>query len=148
MPDIYHDVPIGGTVEDVFKGVSASEGLSKWWSKAGSGEAGPEKEMSFDFGPGYHWKAVVEEFVPKKKIVFRMTKSDDDWNGTRIKFDIEEMGSGSLLRFEHLGWPDDNSHYRTSSYCWAMYLRCLKMYIEDGTELDYSRRFEGFRNQD
>lgn len=145
MPDIYHDVPITGSLTEVFYGVSTTEGLSKWWSKGGSGEAGVGQEMNFDFGPGYQWKAVVEEFEPNRSFVLRMTECDRDWEGTTISFKLEEQADGSVLRFEHLGWPDDNSHYRSSSYCWAMYLRCLKMYIEDGTEIDYSGRLVGFR---
>lgn len=146
MPDICHDVPIAGTVKEVFEGVATPEGLSKWWSKGGTGEPVAGGILDLDFGPGYRWKAVVEECEPNRTFAIRMTECDKDWEGTRVRFRVEEQGSGTVLRFEHLGWPEDNPHYRTSSYCWAMYLRCLKMYVEEGTELDYSRRFEGFRN--
>ena len=33
-----------------------------------------------------------------------------------------------------------NDHYKISSYCWAMYLRILKRYVESGEEVPYENR--------
>lgn len=46
------------------------------------------------------------------------------------------------VRFSHKGWPDDNDHYRISTFCWAMYLRLMKKYVEDGTVVEYSKRLD------
>ena len=35
-----------------------------------------------------------------------------------------------------------NAHYRTSAFCWAMYLRLLKKYVETGEVVPYERRLE------
>ncbi len=33
-------------------------------------------------------------------------------------------------------------HYRISCYCWAMYLRILKRYLEHGETVQYARRLD------
>ncbi|MCH8956850.1 SRPBCC domain-containing protein, partial [candidate division KSB1 bacterium] len=35
-----------------------------------------------------------------------------------------------------------NEHYRVSCYCWAMYLRLLKRYVEHGETVPYEDRLD------
>jgi len=44
------------------------------------------------------------------------------------------------VSFYHVGWKENNEHYKISCYCWAMYLRILKRYIEFGEEVAYEKR--------
>lgn len=46
------------------------------------------------------------------------------------------------MQFWHRGWLEANVHYRTSSFCWAMYLRLLKRWVEAGEVVPYERRLE------
>ncbi len=46
------------------------------------------------------------------------------------------------VRFSHSGWADANDHYHTSCFCWAMYLRILKRYVEHGELVPYEKRLE------
>ena len=143
MPDIVHDIPIASDVESVFECVATPEGLSKWWSIGGTGVPGVGSKYSFDFGPEYQWEAVVTEFDANSLFSIKMTMADDDWTDTMVRFELEPSENGTMLRFEHLGWPQDNAHFRTSSYCWAMYLRCMKNFLEKGVVLPYEKRFAG-----
>ncbi|NNE66928.1 MAG: SRPBCC domain-containing protein [Pyrinomonadaceae bacterium] len=143
MPDIVHDIPISSDIESSFECVATSEGLSKWWSIGGTGQPGVGNTFTFDFGPEYQWEAIVREFELNSVFSIQMTVADDDWTGTTVRFVLEPRDEGIMLRFEHRGWPHDNEHYRTSSYCWAMYLRCMKNYLEKGVFLPYEKRFTG-----
>jgi hypothetical protein len=44
--------------------------------------------------------------------------------------------------FYHLCWPEANEHWRVSNYCWAMYLRILKRYLESGESVAYEKRLD------
>ncbi len=44
-------------------------------------------------------------------------------------------GSGS-----YEGWHGSNEHYKTSTYCWAMYLRLMKRFVEHGDVVAYEKR--------
>ncbi len=46
------------------------------------------------------------------------------------------------VRFYHRGWPVETEHYRISCYCWAMYLRVMKRYLEHGEIVPYERRLD------
>ena len=51
----------------------------------------------------------------------------------RVGFTLEDRGNGrTWVRFTHVGWPGAGAHYRTSSHCWALYLRVLRRFVEHG----------------
>jgi len=67
----------------------------------------------------------------------------------RIRLDRHTRGLSSRAREPdgdacsfHTGWPEDNKHWRISCYCWAMYLRLLRRYLEYGEIVPYERRLE------
>ena len=65
-----------------------------------------------------------------------------DWVGTRVGFEMDVDGETTRLRFYHTGWPADNDHFRRSSYCWAMYLRLLKRFVEHDETVPYEKRLD------
>jgi uncharacterized protein YndB with AHSA1/START domain len=142
MPDIFHDFPIKGLREEVFDAVSTPAGMDAWWSDRSSGRPIMGAEYRLQFGPGYDWRAVVTRAVPSAEFELHMTVADADWKGTRVGFSLEEIENGTRVRFHHLGWPELNAHYRTSCFCWAMYLRCLRRDVESGVVVPYSERLD------
>ncbi len=80
--------------------------------------------------------------VPEREFELEVTTADPEWIGTRIGFHLGGTPSATLARFHHVGWPRDTEHYRTSSYCWAMYLRILRRHLEHGETVPYERRLE------
>lgn len=142
MATILHDLPIQSSPETVFRAVSSIEGLSNWWIKSGSGTPELGNQYQLDFGPGYVWRAQVTEIQISQVFELKLVHADDDWTGTVVRFEIRGNNNTVRLRFEHQGWPAINDHFRTSSYCWAMYLRCLKRYVEMNELVDYENRLD------
>jgi hypothetical protein len=71
-----------------------------------------------------------------------LTRSDEDWNGSRVSMDLEPTKDGTHVRFAYQAWPDANDHYHASSYCWAMYLRLMKRHLETGEQVPYGIRLD------
>jgi uncharacterized protein YndB with AHSA1/START domain len=140
MPDIFHSFVINAPLEKVFGGISTPQGLDAWWSKSSTGKPGPGETYTLDFGPGYNWSAVVSKYMDHKEFELTMTEADADWMGTRVGFLVNVKSGITEVHFHHLGWPENNEHYRISSYCWAMYLRTLKRYLEYGEQVPYEDR--------
>ncbi len=140
MASILHDLVIYGDIEKVFEAVSVPKILDEWWTKrcAGLPETGGEYE--FYFAPDCIWEGKVTNFKLNKSIEFTMTKSDDDWLGTKLGFELEQRGNNTKLMFYHSDWKEANEHFRVSSYCWAIYLRILKGYLEKGIKVAYEER--------
>lgn len=127
---------------NVFEAVSTPAGLDAWWTKRSSGRPVEGAEYELWFGPEYDWRAVVYQCVPAAEFGLEMTRADDDWRGTRLHFELQERGGVTQVHFQHSDWPQANEHYRVSCFCWAMYLRLLKRYVERGEIVRYEDRLE------
>ncbi|MGA2132671.1 MAG: SRPBCC domain-containing protein [Bryobacteraceae bacterium] len=142
MPDIFHDFPIRASAKQVFQGISTPAGLDTWWTERSSGEPVLGSEYDLWFGPQYNWRAIVTGCAPDTDFELRFTSADADWVGTRVGFTLVENQGVTGVRFHHTGWPRETENYRGSCYCWAMYLRLLKRYVETGEVVAYAKRLD------
>ena len=139
MPGIFHTFRIYGPADRIFGAVSEPAGLDVWWTKT-CAVSGVEYDLGF--GPGCDWRAVVTRSVPSADFELEFTVSDSDWKGTRIGFEIRPLEKFTEVHFHHTGWPRDTDNYRGSNYCWAMYLRLLKRYVEHGEVVPFEKRLD------
>jgi uncharacterized protein YndB with AHSA1/START domain len=142
MPDILHDFPIQVTPDRVFQAVSTPRGLDDWWTKKSAGKPTEGAEFELWFGPEYDWRAKVSRCVPNLEFELHITRADADWLDSRVGFRLEDKGARTQVRFHHTGWPSANEHFRISSFCWAMYLRVLRRYLEHGEIVPYEERLD------
>jgi hypothetical protein len=99
-------------------------------------------EFQLWFGPAYDWRATVTRCVAPRAFELRITAADADWLGTRVGFHLDDRKDQTQVRFHHAGWPSANEHWRISSYCWAMYLRILRRFLEHGEVVPYEARLK------
>ena len=142
MTDINHKFAIKAPIERVFWGFTSPQGLNIWWPKNSSGAPILDTEYVLDFGPGYIWKAKVTRIVENEEFELTMTFADKDWLDTKVGCRLEHAEGWRQIHFYHAEWPENNNHYYTSNYCWAMYLRVLKRNLEFGEEVPYEKRLE------
>ena len=142
MADIFHHLPIPATLQQVFQAVSTPTGLDSWWTKRSAGEPTLGADYDLWFGADYDWRAVVSRCVPDTEFELELTRAQEDWQGTRVGFLLEDKDGVTQVQFHHSGWPAANDHYRVSCYCWAMYLRLLRRYVEYGELVPYEERDE------
>jgi len=142
MADIFHCFPIEAAPEQVFRALSTPAGLDSWWTLRSSGRAQLGVDYELEFGPDYDWRAKVSRSVPGREFELELTSASEDWRGTRVGFLLEPHDGGTRVSFHHLGWPENNEHYRVSCFCWAMYLRLLKRYVESGEVVPYEERLD------
>lgn len=140
MPDILQDLPIDADCADVFRAVTDPAELDGWWTMTCAGQPREGAEYDLGFGPGYDWRARVISADPPRHFELEFVHADADWLGSRVGFRLEQQGDSTLLHFSHTGWRDANAHYRVSSHCWALYLRLLRRYLEQGEVVAYDRR--------
>ena len=142
MPDIKHTLQIKASIGRVFDGISAPQGLDIWWTKSSAGVPQMGEEYSLFFGPSYDWRAKVTKCQPDTEFELEITDANENWKQTRVGFKLSEMDSLTLLEFYHSGWEEGVENFRVSSYCWAMYLRILKRYLEHGETVQYEKRLD------
>ncbi|WP_298760468.1 SRPBCC domain-containing protein [uncultured Psychroserpens sp.] len=141
MVDIYHQLTINESVSKVFKAISTSDGLDKWWSKSTLGLPKLNEKYTLNFGNDCIWKAIVSKFDINKEFQLTIVDSHIDWLHTKVGFQLINKGNCTEVVFTHSGWKEANEHFKNSSYCWAMYLRILKRYVEFGETVVYEQRY-------
>lgn len=142
MADILHNFVIRALPEDVFEAVSSPNGLDRWWTKRSSGAATAGSDYNLWFDPEHDWRAVVTRCIPGSEFELQLVDADPDWTGTRVGFQMTAVGDETHVSFHHTGWREANRHFRISSYCWAMYLRILKRYLEHDESVPYEQRLD------
>lgn len=109
--------------------------VSAWWSGLynESFEGSSEKlgdEFSFLAGGGVHYtKQKLVELVPDKKVVWLVTEANlsfvdktDEWNGTRISFEISRENGKTKIVFTHIGLVPDFQCYNSCAPAWTQYM--------------------------
>lgn len=140
MASIFHYFPINVPIEKVFEAISTPEGLDKWWAKKTTGNADLGGKFFIHFEPNYDWTAVITKFDPYEEFELTMQTSDEDWEGSKVGFRLTSKKNLTEVQFYHIDWKEDNTHFRISNFCWAMYLRILKRNLELGEIVEYKDR--------
>jgi len=130
MATIYHQVGIKAALNDVYKAIATTEGVTGWWtSTAGNAESGGELEFSFD---GHSVKVKVTGNTPDKYVEWTVIGEAGEWLNTRICFDLEELDDQVMVNFQHADWQQATEMLAHCSTKWAVFLLSLKDYLETG----------------
>lgn len=113
--------------------------VKKWWSGfyeetiIGDSKK-PNDVFSFKAGGSMHYTVQkLVEVIPNKKIVWLVTESNlsflketDEWNGTKIRFDIVDTGNNTKVTFTHEGLVPQFECYGACSSAWTDYMQQLE----------------------
>lgn len=94
-------------------------------------------EFSFRAGNGVHYSNQrLIELVANQKIVWLVTESNlsflkntNEWAGTKICFDIEQVGDKTKATFTHIGLVPPIECYGGCSSAWTQYLQNLQAHL-------------------
>jgi uncharacterized protein YndB with AHSA1/START domain len=123
---------------------AAIQDVGAWWTGEIEGRADEVgAEFSYRHGPVHHSVQRVVELEPGRLVVWRVTDSHlsfatppSEWTGTEIVFDLAPAGSGTELRFTHVGLVPDVDCYDACSTGWSHYVNgSLRSLITTGEGL-------------
>ena len=140
MADIFHLFPINAGIETVYKNISTPVGLNDWWTKNCEGKPFTGEIYQLHFGNQYQWQGMVTKHEINCAFELTIIKADADWLDSKVGFLLNANNQFTQVDFYHTGWKENNAHYKTSNYCWAMYLRILKRFSEFGETIKYDDR--------
>ena len=135
-PTYFRIFPIAAPASRVFAAISTPAGLDQWWTLTSSGSPIEGSDYTLDFGPEYQRRTL------RARAGVRVGAHQRDARLARHAggFALEDLGGRTWVRFARTGWPDAGEHYRTSSHCWALYLRILRRLVEHGETVPYADR--------
>jgi len=123
--DFSTTILVDQTPTEVFNAINNVRG---WWS--GEIEGDTDKlgaEFSYDVPGAHHSKQKIAEFIPGKKVVWRVlnaslsfVKDKSEWKDTEIVFEIAKNGAKTELRFTHQGLVPAYECYNDCSNAWGI----------------------------
>ena len=131
MSDILHQLHIDGPRDAVLRSLTTIEGLASWWTSTTEGESAPGSHIDFRFGE--HVTRARVDAIGEDHVGWTIARSNPDWDGTRVTFDLSEDDGKTLVRFGHRGWAESNQFFEHCSMKWAIFLLSLKDRVETGT---------------
>jgi len=125
--DFSTTILVDETPKQVFDAVN---NVRAWWS--GNIEGRTEKlddEFAYQYKTVHRSRQKIVESVPEKKVVWLVTEAElnfvddkNEWNGTKISFDISRKGDKTELRFTHHGLTSKFECYDACSNAWTDYI--------------------------
>ena len=147
--DFHRTIIVNASAEEAMKKISQ---INLWWRKdfLGSAEQLHDK-FTVPFGEPSFVDFVVSEFVPTKKVVWKVTdcylprfKDNKEWNNTEVAFQLsEENGQPDNLvergktkiDFTHLGLVPEVECYEVCEKGWNGHIDTLEKFINEGKGL-------------
>lgn len=120
-------VDVDQSAHEVFNAVNS---VTKWWTENVKGKTSSlNDEFTVRFEDVHYSKQKLIEVVPDKKVVWLITESrlnflqnKEEWNDTRLVFDISAHGDKTRLQFTHVGLVPDIECYSDCSNAWGYYI--------------------------
>jgi uncharacterized protein YndB with AHSA1/START domain len=130
MPDIRLAVQIDTPPSEVYPLVSSGSGFSKWWAE----DMTPRSDGTVDLG--FFKRATVYSVRPVKSAPSRTEwacLSGQEWEGTKLLFQLSEHKGQTLLRFVHAGWEEETDYFVLCSTTWGALMFRIKAVAEGRT---------------
>ena len=136
MADILHRVGIKSSLDEVYKALTAREGLAAWWTNNTQGESKVGGVLQFRFIAGGSeigfFDMKVLELHPAKRVLWQVVGGPEEWIGTKVSFDLKQAGDHAIVLFKHQDWKEPVEFMHHCSTKWAIFLMSLKALLETG----------------
>jgi len=130
MPDIEHSIEIAAKLQTVYPLVSTANGFARWWAMDTTERDGTVELGFFNRTTVYRLQLVADR--PPLEAEW-LCGTGDEWNGTRLRFRLEETKSGTLLRFIHADWRARSNYFVSCTTTWGALMFRLKAAAEGQT---------------
>ncbi|MGW1881404.1 SRPBCC family protein [Streptomyces sp. NPDC001970] len=116
--------------DTVYRAVSTAVGIAGWFTD-GAEVDGDIQRLTFPGQPA-PWEWRVTEADAGRRLALKVLAGPEDWVGTEVVYAVEVTDEGSVLRFDHNGFPAADDHFRHTAATWAALFPVLQKYAETG----------------
>ena len=123
---------INSPKEKVFKSLTNSNELSKWYTTVVKGEFKLNEIITFEFVNFAEFKFKVIALTQNVSVHLKVVESKFDNLGHIMKYDLDENNGKTRVRFTHDGFEEMDDFYANMNYSSAKYLESLRQYCQTG----------------
>ena len=123
---------INSTKEKVFKALTESNELSKWYTTVVNGKFELNEIISFEFVNFAKFKFKVIAIVQNESVYLEIVQSEFDNVGHMMKYDLDENDGKIRVRYTYEGFDEMDDSYANMNYSSAKYLESLRQYCQTG----------------
>jgi hypothetical protein len=122
---------------------AAINNVRGWWSGEINGDTDKRgAEFTYRVPDVHYCKMKITEFVPGNKVVWHVLESNlsytqvkDEWNDTKITFEISKKDGKTQVRFTHIGLVQAYECYDSCSDAWGTLIKgSLRKLITTGKD--------------
>lgn len=131
MADALHQIQIEATPERVFAAITTSAGLRGWWTDDSVAE--PRVGSTAEFGFGNRatvFRMRIAELKPNARVVWECLGDVDEWNGTRLTWNLAGQEAKTDVRFTHGSWRSIDGWFALCNTTWGELMHRLKNHVE------------------
>ena len=130
MADIKLMIAIKAPAERIFPLVATGSGFPHWWA-ADVTESGDDATLGF-FKRATMYRLRRERTVAPREVDWRCL-SGQEWEGTRISFQLTENKGITQVRFAHADWKAETDYFTSCTTTWGELMFRLKAAAEGKT---------------
>ena len=123
---------INSPKEKVFKALTESSELSKWYTTIVNGIFNLNEIITVEFVNFAEFKFKVVALVPNESIHLEIVESKFDNTGHLMKYDLDENDGKTRVRYTYEGFSEMDDSYANMNYSSAEYLESLRQYCQVG----------------
>lgn len=136
---LQNSIVVEGNAAAAFNAINR---VNEWWSETLEGSSARVGDEFIYRYKGMHYsKMKVVELVPDQRVVWEVLDSEltflrhqNEWNGTKVIFEILEEGPQTRVQFTHVGLDAGSECFDACTKGWNHYLHnSLKPLIETGS---------------
>ena len=123
---------INSTKEKVFKALTESNELTKWYTTVVNGKFELNEIISFEFINFAKFKFKVITIIQNESVYLEIVESEFDNVGHIMKYDLDENNGKIRVRYTYEGFDEMDDSYANMNYSSAKYLESLRQYCQTG----------------
>jgi uncharacterized protein YndB with AHSA1/START domain len=133
MYAIKHYFIVSAGRNKIYRALTEQDGITGWWTDDCKVEPAVGSIAEFNFGNKYRNKMKILELVEDVIVHWECLEGDEEWVGTKFKFELGEDGEKTIVRFSHYDWREETNFYASCNFHWGYYMRSIQKYCETGT---------------
>ena len=118
--------------ENVFKALTESKKLSKWYTTIVKGEFKLNEIINFEFVNFAEFKFKVTAITQNESVHLEVVESEFDNVGHIMKYELDENDGKTRVRYTYEGFAEMDDSYANMNYSSAKYLESLRQYCQTG----------------